>query len=154
MNIEEKLVCLLKEKGLKISFAESITGGMLASKLINVSGASSVIEKSFVTYSNKAKNELLNVSFETIEEFDVVSKEVVNEMNMGLKNICDSDVLCSVSGYAEGYIKNIGKVCYSIFVNDKKFDNEILIEGCRNQVRRKATSLILKDIYRMVKEVQ
>ena len=57
--MEEEVVGLLKEKQLKISFAESCTGGLLAATLINVSGASAVIEESFITYSDKAKHKLL-----------------------------------------------------------------------------------------------
>ncbi len=153
-DIEEKIVKLLKEKSLQISFAESMTGGMLASTIINVSGASDVIEKSFVTYSNKAKNELLNVSFQTIEKYDVVSKEVVIEMVNGLKKICDSQVLCSVSGYASGYLENKGKVCYAISIFDNVSTNEVIIEGNRNEVRTKATKMILDDIYLRLKEGQ
>lgn len=153
-DIEEKIVKLLKEKSLHISFAESMTGGMLASTIINVSGASDVIEKSFVTYSNKAKNDLLNVSFQTIEKYDVVSKEVVIEMVNGLKKICDSQVLCSVSGYASGYLENKGKVCYAISIFDNVSTNEVIIEGNRNEVRTKATKMILDDIYLRLKEGQ
>ena len=153
-DIEEKIVKLLKEKSLHISFAESMTGGMLASTIINVSGASDVIEKSFVTYSNKAKNDLLNVSFQTIEKYDVVSKEVVIEMVKGLKKICDSQVLCSVSGYASGYLENKGKVCYAISIFDNVSTNEVIIEGNRNEVRTKATKMILDDIYLRLKEGQ
>lgn len=153
-DIEEKIVKLLKEKSLHISFAESMTGGMLASTIINVSGASDVIEKSFVTYSNKAKNDLLNVSFQTIEKYDVVSKEVAIEMVKGLKKICDSQVLCSVSGYASGYLENKGKVCYAISIFDNLSTNEVIIEGNRNEVRTKATKMILDDIYLRLKEGQ
>lgn len=153
-NIEERIVKLLKEKKLQISFAESMTGGMLACTIINVSGASEVIEKSFVTYSNKAKNDLLNVSFQTIEKYDVVSKEVVIEMVKGLKKLCDSQVLCSVSGYASGYLENKGKVCYAISILDIITTNEVIIEGDRNEVRKKATQIILDDIYRRLKEGQ
>ena len=152
--IESKLVELLKENKYHISFAESMTGGMLASTIINVSGASDVIEKSFITYSNKAKHDLLNVNYETIDKFDVVSVEVVKEMLAGLKLICDSEVLCSVSGYASGYLENKGKVCYAININDNVYTNEIIIDGDRNGVRMSATEKILNDIYMKLKEGQ
>ena len=79
-EIEEKVFQELQRLNYKISFAESCTGGMLVSKLINVSGTSAVIEKSFVTYSEDAKMEILNVSRKTLDDFGVVSKETVTEM--------------------------------------------------------------------------
>ena len=64
--IESKLVELLKENKYHISFAESMTGGMLASTIINVSGSSNVIEESYITYSENAKMKLLNVKKSSI----------------------------------------------------------------------------------------
>ena len=152
--IESKLVKVLKEKKYHISFAESMTGGMLASTIINVSGASDVIEKSFITYSDKAKHDLLKVNYETIDKFDVVSIEVVSEMITGLKLICESEVLCSVSGYASGYLDNKGKVCYAISIDNELYTNELIIDGNRNEVRLSATEKILNDIYTKLKERQ
>ena len=73
---EKELVQLLKEKNYHISFAESITGGLCASTLINISGASDVIKESLIVYSNEAKIKYLNVNEKTIEKYNVVSKEV------------------------------------------------------------------------------
>ena len=75
-------------------------------------------------------------------------------MVKGLKKICDSQVLCSVSGYASGYLENKGKVCYAISIFDNLSTNEVIIEGNRNEVRTKATKMILDDIYLRLKEGQ
>ena len=150
MKIEEKLVRKLEDLGYHISFAESMTGGMLASTIINVSGSSNVIEKSFVTYSNNAKHDILNVDLDTIKKYDVVSKEVVKEMANGLYMITYSDICVSVSGYAEGYLENKGKVCYAIKFKNKVHANEVIIEGSRNVVRRKACTIILNEIYKLI----
>ena len=151
MKIEEKIVKLLDNLKYHISFAESMTGGMLASTIINVSGASNIIEKSFITYSNKAKNDILNVSLDTINKYDVVSIEVVKEMASGLFSLTNSEICVSVSGYANGYLENKGKVCYCIKYINNYYTNEIIIDGDRNQVRKKATHMILADIYKIVK---
>lgn len=89
--IENKLVEKLKEKKFKISFAESCTGGLLASSIINVSGSSSVIEESYITYSENAKMKLLDVKNETLNKYTVYSKEVALEMAKGLKNRTNSE---------------------------------------------------------------
>ena len=153
MKINEKLVRKLENLKYHISFAESMTGGLLSSKIVDISGASNVLEKSFVTYSNKAKVELLNVCPDTIEKYDVVSIEVAKEMVLGLYNITKSEVCASVTGYAEGYIKGSGKFCYAIKYQDTLYANELVVEGSRNQVRKKATDIILKEIYEIIKGV-
>ena len=75
-----RLVELLINKGYKISCAESCTGGMLASSIVDVANASKVMDMSFVTYADLAKVELLNVKQETIDTFGVVSEEVAKDI--------------------------------------------------------------------------
>lgn len=153
MKTNEKIVKKLENLKYHISFAESMTGGMLASRIVDVSGASNVLEKSFVTYSNDAKARILNVNKETIEKYDVVSIEVAKEMVFGLYSITKSEICASVTGYAEGHLEGCGKVCYAIKYQDKLFTNEVIIEGTRNQVRKKATDIILNEIYEIIKGV-
>ena len=153
MKIEEKIVNKLRDLKYHISFAESMTGGMLASTIINVSGASNVIERSFITYSDQAKHDILNVDMNTIKKYDVVSIEVVSQMANGLYKITNSEICVSVSGYASGYLDNQGKVCYAIKYLDKLYTYEIIIDGNRNQVRKKACTIILNQIYKIIKGV-
>lgn len=101
---EETLINLLKEKNEKVSTAESITGGLIASSIIDIPGASEVLEKSFVSYSNKAKEEILNVSRETLDKFTAVSPEVCKEMLAGL----DTDLKIATTGYAHKGISYVG----------------------------------------------
>ena len=65
VTLEEAVVQLLKEKGLRLTTAESCTGGAIASRIVNVPGASEVLEQGIVTYSNEAKQRYLGVSEET-----------------------------------------------------------------------------------------
>ncbi len=121
---EERLVCELMERGWHISCAESCTGGMVASRIIDVPNASAVIEQSFVTYSDEAKKELLGVSSETIKKHDVVSEEVALEMVKGLSDRTGSEVCISVTGYAgpyepyftDGSRIEIGTVCFGFYI--------------------------------------
>ena len=73
-GVNEKLVALLIERGLKISSAESCTGGMLAALITDVSGSSEIFEESIVTYSNEAKMRELGVSKSTLERVGAVSR--------------------------------------------------------------------------------
>ena len=149
-EIEDIVVRELKQKGYKISFSESITGGMLASTIINVDGASSVIEESYVTYSNDVKNKQLNVSYETIEKYDVVSEQVVNEMVIGLFNKTNSNVCISVSGYASG--ENAGRVCFAIMINKKIKLFTHSFRGNRNLIRLRAVRRILYELHILLME--
>lgn len=79
-TMEEVVVRLITEKNISISTAESCTGGMLAAKLVNVPGVSRVFEKGFITYSDRAKIDLLGVSPETLEKYGAVSRETAMEM--------------------------------------------------------------------------
>lgn len=149
-EIEEIVVKQLIEKKYKISFSESVTGGMLASTIINVDGASNVIEESYVTYSNEIKNKLLNVSFETIDKYTVVSEQVVNEMVYGLYNKTKSNVCIATSGYASG--ENKGLVCFAIKLNNKVKLFTQSFRGNRNLIRLRAVRRILYELHILLME--
>ena len=99
-GLNEVVVKLLKKKGLKLSSAESATGGMFASFVTDVSGASSVFETSFVTYSNESKMRNLGIKAETIEKYSVSSKEVAEEMARGVISNSTSDIAVAITGNA------------------------------------------------------
>ena len=125
---------------------------MLASTIINVNGSSSVINESFVTYSNEAKEKLLSVSKNTISKFGVVSDETVLEMANGLYNITNSEVCVSVSGIAGptggSDEKPVGLVHFCIKLPYKTIVEHKIFRGERNQVRLKATMHILYVLYK------
>ncbi|MBQ9140718.1 MAG: CinA family protein [Lachnospiraceae bacterium] len=100
ISLEEEVIRLLRERGFTITTAESCTGGMISSKLVNVSGASEVINMCLVTYSNDAKHKLLGVLEETLECFGAVSAETAYEMAKGALKFASADVALSVTGLA------------------------------------------------------
>jgi len=128
---EEVLIDELRLRGQFISTAESITGGLVASSIIDVAGASDVIKESYITYSNDIKHKLLDVSYETIDKYDVVSKEVASEMLDGLKDRTNSDLCIVTTGYA-----HLGLAYAGILYKDKKYIKEMRVKGDRNKVRR------------------
>lgn len=154
-TIEERVVSTLKNKNYHISFAESCTGGMLASTIVNVSGSSDVLGESLVTYSYDAKHKYLKVSYDTIDKYNVVSDEVVIEMANGLYDLTKSEVCVSVSGVAGptgGSVdKPVGLVHYCIKTPEMIVTEHKVFRGERNQIRLKAVMHILYRIYMLIK---
>lgn len=99
-TLASALVRSLKAKNTKITFAESCTGGKIASMLTEVSGASDVFEAGFVTYSNDIKSKIINVKKETLEKFGAVSEAVATEMLLGALEKSSADYGIAVSGIA------------------------------------------------------
>ena len=139
------------EKPLTISTAESCTGGMIASKLIEVPGISENFVEGIVSYSNEAKIKRLKVKKETLEKYGAVSEEVAREMLAGLK----TDIGISTTGIAgpDGGTKNkpVGLVYIGIKVKDevKIFRREL--KGDRNKIRQRAMMHALYNLLKILK---
>ena len=99
-NLSLKIVKLLSKKKLTVSFAESCTGGLLASSITSVSGSSKVFGMGLVTYSNKAKIKLLKVTKKTISNYGAVSYETCLAMVKNLSKISKSNISISITGIA------------------------------------------------------
>lgn len=159
LSLEKHLVSLLKKLHLKISFAESCTGGKLVDTIISVPGASEVIEESFVTYSNNAKIKYLGVSEETLDKYTVYSKEVAEEMATGLYEITESNVCISVTGLSGSNILNINDGLFDscIFINIGKHHTKHFIHkkviGNREETRIYQTRLILAKTIQILKDI-
>ena len=95
-----KIIKLLSIKNLTISFAESCTGGLLASTITSISGSSKIFNMGLVTYSNSAKIKLLKVPKKTISKYGAVSYETCLSMVKNLSKISKSDISVSVTGIA------------------------------------------------------
>lgn len=111
----EKLAKILIEKNLVISTAESCTGGLLSSMLTDVSGSSSYTKLNFVTYSNEAKHEILNVDNEILDTYGAVSFECAKAMAEGLMERTNCDVaLCTtgIAGPTGGSVEKPVGLCY------------------------------------------
>jgi len=139
------------EKPLTISTAESCTGGMIASKLIEVPGISENFIEGIVSYSNEAKIKRLKVKKETLEKYGAVSEEVAREMLAGLK----TDIGISTTGIAgpDGGTKDkpVGLVYIGIKVKDevKIFRREL--KGDRNKIRQRAMMHALYNLLKILK---
>ena len=99
-NLANKLVKKLIQKKLKISFAESCTGGMLSSAITSVSGSSKVFDLGLVTYSNKVKIDILKVPKKIINKYGAVSSECCLSMVKNLSKISKANISVSITGVA------------------------------------------------------
>ena len=156
MDKEEVLVNYLIEKKYHITFAESLTAGMLAAKLVNVANASMVLNESFVTYSNEAKMKYLNVKKETIDKYTVVSEEVAKEMAIGAAKAANSNIAVTTTGVAGptgGTEKTpVGMVCFGFYINGKVTTKTKYFGNIgRNKVRLEATNFAFDEIVELLK---
>jgi len=139
-SLEEVVVEKLINKNYTIATAESCTGGLLSSTLVNVSGVSTVFKEGVVTYSNEAKEKLLNVKAETLEKYGAVSEETAKEMANGIKNKSNSNIGIGITGIAgpEGGTveKPVGLVYISIAIDDKTYVYKLNLSGNRMKIRR------------------
>lgn len=96
--LSERLVALCTENGVKISAAESCTGGMISAAVTSVPGSSAVIELGVCSYSNAVKHAVLGVSGKTLDEFSEYSIQCAEEMALGALRLSNADLAVSTSG--------------------------------------------------------
>ena len=99
-TISQKIVRLLKKKKLKISFAESCTGGILSSAITSVNGSSEVFKLGLVVYSNQSKTKVLKIPKKIIKKYGAVSSHVCLYMVKNLNKISKTDISVSITGIA------------------------------------------------------
>jgi len=141
-TLEEIVVRLLIERNISISTAESCTGGMLASKLVNVPGVSKVFANGFITYSNQSKTDILGVSPDTISTFGAVSKETALEMVKGLIKRTAARAGIAITGIAgpDGGTpeKLVGTVWIAVMLDGEIEASIFKLNGDRERVRHTA----------------
>tara|TARA_Y100000590_G_scaffold171041_1_gene195677 strand:+ start:168 stop:638 length:471 start_codon:yes stop_codon:yes gene_type:complete len=150
-KLSEKIFKLLKKKKLKMSVAESCTGGMLSSVITSVSGSSKVFTMGLVTYSNQSKNRLLKVPKQIIKNHGAVSIQCCFSMVNNLSKICKSNVSVSITGIAgpSGGTKQkpIGLVYIGIKRANKVKINRFLFKNRgRSNIQKAATKKALELI--------
>lgn len=117
MTLAQQVIDAARLAGIKIATAESCTGGMVAAALTDISGASAVFDRGFITYSYASKPEMLGISAETIEAHGAVSAKAVAQMASGALAHSDADITVAITGIAgpvEGSSKPEGRVWFAI----------------------------------------
>jgi nicotinamide-nucleotide amidase len=147
MSPEEKLNRLLTQKRLKIAVAESCTGGLIATRITDISGSSNYFEAGLVTYSNGAKELFLSVPHDVIASRGAVSAAVALKMAEGVRDATGADIGLSVTGIAgpEGGSdeKPVGTVYIGLAVKGRSFVERYGFDGDRPSIRRQTADAAL-----------
>ncbi len=159
MRLEQEVVSLLLEKGLTLTTAESCTGGLIAKRLTDVSGASAVFHGGLVTYSNPLKMKWLGVRAQTLQAFGAVSEETAREMAVGACKSADADLAVAVTGIAgpnsDDTDKPVGLVFIALASKDgvtvEKYENRFS-ENVREQNRAVSAERALEMVRRYLQE--
>ncbi|MDY4078879.1 MAG: competence/damage-inducible protein A [Clostridium sp.] len=153
-TIEMVVGDLLIKNNLKISTAESCTGGMIASRLVSVSGISDVFLEGAVTYANEAKVRTLNVKEETLKKYGAVSEETAREMAEGMAKRTGSDIAVVTTGIAGPgggtEEKPVGLVYIGLYYKGEVYVYKNVFNGNRQKVRTKATVTALDMVRRKI----
>jgi nicotinamide-nucleotide amidase len=148
LQLATELGQLLLRKKWTITTAESCTGGGIAYWLTAIPGSSAYVDRGFITYSNKAKQQLLAVRSATLLQFGAVSEETVREMAQGAAKAAGAELAIAVSGIAgpEGgsAYKPVGTVCFGFYVEGQTISSQRVFAGDRQQVRQQAIDYALQ----------
>ncbi len=152
--IEEQVARLLKEKNLKITCAESCTGGLISGRLVNVSGISDNYEAGVVTYANEAKEKFLGVPHDMLMQHGAVSSQVAEAMARGAIRFAGADVSIAVTGIAGPgggtQEKPVGLVYMACCIKENVVVEKHIFTGDRQSVREstveEALKLVLKSL--------
>lgn len=155
MELEEQLVSLLEEHALTIAVAESCTGGLLAGRIVNVAGVSQFFKAGFVTYTEEAKQKILGVQKETLEEHTAVSAETAKEMVQGAVAPVEATVGIATTGLAGpgGGTEEqpVGLVYIATNVKGEITVREYHFEGNRRQIRDNAVEAALLQTIELIR---
>lgn len=141
---------ILRKKKLTIAVAESCTGGLISSRITDVSGSSSYFKLGIIAYSNRIKESILGVSNISIQKFGAVSKEVALEMANGARRIGKTNVGIGVTGIAGPWggtkLKPLGLVYIALVKDKKKIVREFHFKGSRKSIKSQASQAAFKII--------
>ncbi|MBI4690321.1 MAG: CinA family protein [Nitrospirae bacterium] len=145
---------IFKEKGLKLSIAESCTAGLISHYITMLPGASTFFEAGVVTYSTSAKKGILGISSGTISSYGVVSEETAKEMAEKMRLLTNTDYALSTTGnlgpdVLEG--KEAGLVYIAVSMHGKTFVKELRLKGQRQEIKEKAALSALEFLLDIVR---
>ena len=149
------LIKKLNKKKLKISFAESCTGGLLANTITSISGASKVFNMGFITYSNQAKIKILKISKNIIKKYGAVSPECCKAMVVNLSKISKANINVSITGIAGPNGGTKKKPVGLVYIGIKKGNKIIIIKNLfkskeRKSIQRSAVKKAIKAINSLI----
>jgi nicotinamide-nucleotide amidase len=142
-DLAEKILAACRQRGWTLATAESCTGGLVAAVLTAIPGSSDVFERGFVTYSNRAKSELLGIDAALIEKHGAVSAETASAMAVGALTKAPVDLAVSITGIAGpgggSADKPVGLVYFGIAMRGRVTTEKKIFSGDRDGIRQAAT---------------
>jgi len=160
LDISKEVAKLLIARGWTLALAESCTGGLVCAALTDLAGSSDWFERGYITYSNQAKTECLDVAAETIESFGAVSEQVAKAMSEGAQKNAGVNVSVSITGIAGpagGSIeKPVGTVCFGWTITKENLVamticKTMQFSGDRQAVREQARDYALSELIELLK---
>lgn len=155
-ELENKLHGYLEKRGLKLSTAESCTGGLVSHRITNMAGSSAYFTGGVIAYSYEAKAELLGVLWETLNSHGAVSRETVLEMARGARKLFDADIALSVSGIAGPAggtpEKPVGTTWIGLSTSSGEWARHFLWDGDREQNKQYSSEAALQFIIDYLEE--
>lgn len=135
------------EQGLTLGSIESFTGGLFASNVTKIPGASNFFKGSIITYATEEKERLLGISHEDVEKYGVVSKEIAEQMAVYGRDVLDVDVCISFTGNAGPSVmenKKVGEIYIGLATPEKVEVFPFILKGNREEIQKEAVNESLK----------
>ena len=131
LALSTRVLAAARAAGLKVSTAESCTGGLVAAALTEIAGSSDVVDRGFVTYSNAAKQALLGVSAQLLADFGAVSAGVARAMAEGAVEASDADLAVAITGIAGPGGGSVDKPVGLVWLAVARQGRETILRECR-----------------------
>ena len=155
VDLTKTLAEILLSRNWTVSLAESCTGGLVCAALTELAGSSEWFERGYITYSNEAKTECLDVPVELIEFHGAVSEPVAKAMAEGARINSGSNVAISITGVAGpsgGSVeKPVGTVCFGWATENQTLTKTMHFEGDRQLIRKQATEFALAELIALLR---
>ena len=154
-DLTKTLAEILLSRNWTVSLAESCTGGLVSATLTELAGSSEWFERGYITYSNEAKTECLDVPAQLIESHGAVSEPVAKVMAEGARINSGSNVAISITGIAGptggSPEKPVGTVCFGWATENQTLTKTIHFDGDRQAVRQQATAFALTELIALLR---
>ena len=154
-DLTKTLAQILLSRNWTVALAESCTGGLVCATLTELAGSSEWFERGYITYSNEAKTECLDVPTQLIESHGAVSEEVAQAMADGARINSGSNVAISITGIAGptggSAEKPVGTVCFGWATENQTLTKTMHFDGDRQTIRQKATEFALTELIALLR---
>ena len=145
--MEQRIGELLKQKNFTVATAESCTGGLLASRLTDITGSSAYVKGGVVAYCNEIKQSILHVKADTLKNFGAVSSQTADQMASNVRLIFDADIGLSTTGVAgpsPSESKPVGLVYVAVVGENFREGKVCHFSGTRTEIKAQAVDAVLK----------